>query len=120
MAAYGLYTHIRSNRRRSVALLIGLFLLVYLMTFAGALIAEAFLDGRASFDEIVARAFRDLIGSAPLVTIGTAIWLLIAYRFHQRMIDALTGGHEVTRREQPRLYNLLEISASRAAFRCRS
>ncbi len=41
MAAYGLYTHIRSNRRRSVALLIGLFLLVYLMTFAGALIAEA-------------------------------------------------------------------------------
>jgi heat shock protein HtpX len=108
MAAYGLYTHIRSNRRRSVALLIGLFLLVYLMTFAGALIAEAFLDGRASFDEIIARAFRDLIGSAPFVTIGTVIWLLIAYRFHQRMIDALTGGHEVTRRDQPRLYNLLE------------
>jgi heat shock protein HtpX len=108
MAAYGLYTHIRSNRRRSVALLIGLLLLVYLMTFAGALIAEAFLDDRASFDEIVARALRDLIGSAPFVTIGTAIWLLIAYRFHQRMIDALTGGHEVTRREQPRLYNLLE------------
>ncbi len=108
MAAYGLYTHIRSNRRRSVALLIGLFLLVYLMTFAGALIAEAFLDDRASFDEIVARAWVSLLGSAPFVTIGTVIWLLIAYRFHQRMIDALTGGHEVTRREQPRLYNLLE------------
>ena len=46
----------RSNRRRSVALLIGLFLLVYLMTFAGALIAEAFVDSRASFEEIVARA----------------------------------------------------------------
>ena len=24
------------------------------------------------------------------------------------MIDALTGGHEVTRQEQPRIYNLLE------------
>ena len=24
------------------------------------------------------------------------------------MIDAITGGHEVTRQEQPRLYNLLE------------
>ena len=35
--AYGLYTHIRANRRRSVALLIGLFFLVYLMVFAGAL-----------------------------------------------------------------------------------
>ena len=75
MAAYGLYTHIRSNRRRSVALLIGLFLLVYLMTFAGALIAEAFVDSRASFEEIVARAVQDLIWSAPFVTIGTAIWI---------------------------------------------
>jgi heat shock protein HtpX len=108
MAAYGLYTHIRSNRRRSVALLIGLFLLVYLMTFAGALIAEAFLDSRASFDTIVARATNDFFVSAPFVTIGAVIWILIAYRFHQSMIDALTGGHEVTRLEQPRLYNLLE------------
>jgi heat shock protein HtpX len=108
MAAYGLFTHIRSNRRRSVALLIGLFFLVFLMTFSGALIAEAFVDNRASFDEIIARAWRDLIGSAPFVAAGTAVWILIAYRFHQRMIDALTGGHEVTRAEQPRLYNLLE------------
>ncbi len=108
MAAYGLYTHIRSNRRRSVALLIGLFFLVYLMTFAGALMAEAFVDSRASFETIVARAWNDLLGSVPIVTIGTLIWIAIAYRFHQRMIDALTGGHEVTRREQPRLYNMLE------------
>ena len=41
MAAYGLYTHIQSNKRRSVALLIGLFILVYVMVFAGALLAEA-------------------------------------------------------------------------------
>ena len=40
-AAYGLYTHIRSNRRRSIALLAGLFFLVYLMVYAGALAAEA-------------------------------------------------------------------------------
>ena len=39
-AAYGLYTHIQSNRRRSIALLLGLFFLVYLMVYAGALLAE--------------------------------------------------------------------------------
>jgi heat shock protein HtpX len=33
---------------------------------------------------------------------------LIAYKFHQSMIDAVTGGREVTRQEEPRLYNLLE------------
>jgi heat shock protein HtpX len=42
------------------------------------------------------------------VTIGTLIWMWIAYKFHQSMIDALTGGHEITRQEQPRIYNLLE------------
>ena len=34
-AAYGLYTHIQSNKRRSIALLTGLFFLVYLMVYRG-------------------------------------------------------------------------------------
>ena len=42
MAAYGLYTHIQSNKRRSIALLIGLFFLVYVMVYAGALLGEVF------------------------------------------------------------------------------
>jgi heat shock protein HtpX len=29
MAAYGLYSHIQSNRRRSIALLVGLFFLIF-------------------------------------------------------------------------------------------
>ena len=45
-AAYGLYSHIQSNKRRSIALLLGLFFLVYLMVFAGALLAEGADAGR--------------------------------------------------------------------------
>jgi heat shock protein HtpX len=108
MAAYGLYSHIASNKRRSVLLLIGLFFLIYLMVFAGALIGEGFIMDHLPFEQIVARAWHDLIVAFPFATIGTAIWIAIAYRFHQTMIDALTGGREVTREEQPRLYNLLE------------
>ena len=37
-----------------------------------------------------------------------ALWIVIAYFFHQNMIDAVTGGEDVTRQQQPRLYNLLE------------
>ncbi|WP_239501656.1 hypothetical protein, partial [Stenotrophomonas maltophilia] len=44
----------------------------------------------------------------PFATIGAAAWIVIAYFFHQNIIDAVTGGHDVTRQEQPRLYNLLE------------
>ncbi len=42
MAAYGLYTHIASNKFRSMLLLAGLFLLIYVLVYAGALLAEVF------------------------------------------------------------------------------
>src|SRR5258707_9899900 len=105
--AFGLYTHIQSNRRRSIALLIGLFFLVYVLTYAGALVAEA-LGGDASLNYLIAAAGRDFIKIAPFVTIGTALWIVIAYKFHQSIIDMVTGGRDVTRTEEPRLYNLLE------------
>jgi heat shock protein HtpX len=105
--AYGLYTHIQANKRRSIALLIGLFFLVYVMLFAGALAAEAFM-GDASLNYLIARARQDFIVALPWATLGTVAWIFIAYKFHQSMIDAITGGREVTRREEPRLWNLLE------------
>jgi heat shock protein HtpX len=107
MAAYGLYTHIQSNRRRSIALLVGLFFLVYVLVYAGALAAAA-LSVRADLNTLLQLAWVDLVKAAPLATLGTAAWIAIAYYFHQSMIDALTGGREVTRSEMPRLYNLLE------------
>src|SRR6185312_214945 len=112
MAAYGLYTHIQSNKRRSIALLIGLFILVYVMVFAGALLAEA-LSTYSSYnapplDYLVQAAVFDFLKALPYATIGTLVWIAIAYKFHQSMIDAVTGAQPVTRREEPRLYNLLE------------
>jgi heat shock protein HtpX len=107
MAAYGLYSHIQSNKRRSIALLVGLFFLVYLLVYAGAVLGEA-LTVNAPLDVLMRRAVGDAVSAAPWATIGTIAWILIAYKFHQSMIDALTGGREVSRAEQPRLYNLLE------------
>jgi len=113
MAAYGLYSHIQSNRRRSIALLVGLFFLIYLMVYAGALAAEA-LSVDADSDVLMQLAWNDFLHATPWATVGTALWVAIAYYFHQNMIDALTGGREVTRAEQPRLYNILEnLSISR-------
>jgi heat shock protein HtpX len=107
MAAYGLYTHIRSNRERSVTLMIGLLLMVYVLVYAGALVAEA-LTREASLAWLLREAWYDFVKAAPFATIGALIWTAIAYFFHQKMIDAVTGGREVTRAEEPRLYNLLE------------
>jgi len=107
MAAYGLYSHIQSNRRRSIALLIGLFFLVYVLVYAGALVAAA-LSLDADLDTLMLIAWIDLLKAAPFSTVGTALWIVIAYFFHQTMIDAVTGGQEIQRRDNPRLYSILE------------
>jgi heat shock protein HtpX len=108
MAAYGLYTHIAANRTRSMLLLAGLFLLVYVIVYAGALLVEVFNYAGAPADYYLRAALRDLIWSLPYSSGAAALWIVIAYFFHQSIIDAVTGGTDVTRTEQPRLYNLLE------------
>jgi heat shock protein HtpX len=108
MAAYGLYTHIASNKLRSMLLLAGLFLLVYVLVFAGALIAEVVIDSGRTVAAYLTRAGHDLLVASPYATVAAIAWIVIAYFFHQSMIDAVTGGHDVTRQDEPRLYNLLE------------
>ena len=107
MAAYGLYSHIQSNRRRSIALLIGLFFLVYVLVYAGALLAAA-LSFDADLNMLLQIAWIDLLKAAPFATLGAAAWIVIAYYFHQTMIDAVTGGREIQRSDDPRLYTILE------------
>ena len=108
MAAYGLTTQIASNKLRSRVLLGCLFLLIYIFVFAGALLAEAYSRGGQPTGYYLRAAWVDLLHALPAATMAGGLWLLIAYRFNQSIIDAVTGGQDVSRKEQPRLYNLLE------------
>src|SRR4029077_17733656 len=98
MAAYGLYTHIASNKFRSMLLLAGLFLLIYVLVYAGALVAEVFLDSNRDVQFYLRAAWLDLYKAVPIATVAAALWIVIAYFFHQNIIDAVTGGHDVTRK----------------------
>jgi heat shock protein HtpX len=108
MAAYGLYTHIAANKTRSMILLAGLFVLVYVVVFAVALVIEVMNNGQGTVNYYLTAALYDVIRTLPFSTGAALLWIVIAYFFHQKMIDAITGGEAVTRQEQPRLYNLLE------------
>ena len=108
MAAYGLYTHIASNKFRSMLLLAGLFLLVYVIVYAGALVIEVLNNGDGTVDYYLKVALFDVIRTLPYSTGAALLWIVIAYFFHQKIIDAVTGGEDVTRQQEPRLYNLLE------------
>ena len=96
--AYGLYSHIQSNRRRSVVLLIGLFFLVYVLTFAGALVAEVVFGGDARLDFLINAALRRTISVDPEDI--TANYLLVrAYnglrsqaRMERRKLDTAPGS----------------------------
>ena len=94
-AAYGLYTHIQSNKRRSIALLLGLFFLVYLMVFAGALLAEG-LTQDASLDWLLRKAWLDLLWASPIATLVAAVWIvdcLLLQPVADRCRDRQPGGH---------------------------
>src|SRR5579862_5140499 len=108
MAAYGLYTHIQSNKFRSMLLLAGLFLLVYVIVYAGALIIEVVNNPGGPVDYYLRLGLSDVIRTLPFSTGAALLWIVIAYFFHQKIIDAVTGGEDVTRQQEPRLYNLLE------------
>jgi heat shock protein HtpX len=75
MAAYGLYTHIASNKFRSMLLLGGLFLLIYVLVYAGALVAEVFMHNGRPLDFYLKQACHDLITAFPYATIGAALWM---------------------------------------------
>jgi heat shock protein HtpX len=44
----------------------------------------------------------------PFAIAGAILWFGIAYAFYQNIIDAATGAKRVERKEEPKLYNLLE------------
>lgn len=113
LPAFGLYTHIRANRVRSRVLLAGLFVLVLVLAFGIALLVRGWTgavpagspDGVASY---LRGAWQDLAWLGPLAIMGAGIWVAIAFRINQRLIDRITGSEEATRESHPRLYELVE------------
>lgn len=107
-ASYGLYSHIRANRYRSGVLIAGLFVLVYLLVFAFVLAFNGVVMADEPIGFIVTETFEQFLYLLPWATLATLAWTLIGYSFHQRLIDVSTGAKDVTRDQEPRLYNLLE------------
>jgi heat shock protein HtpX len=106
VGAFGLRSWIWNNHWKSALLLAGFPVLLLLLCFAFALLLVA---GEAPS---VAQGLRDAAGVVPavlpFVLLATALWFGIAWLWHQRILDLLTGARPVTRAQEPRLWNLLE------------
>lgn len=110
LPAFGLYTHIQANRRRSAVLILGLFVLFYLMTFGVTLLVLAEGDdGARAFEDLVRQAASTtLYPAGPIVTILVGLWVWIALRFNEWLLNLTTGSDPLEREDDPDLYNLLE------------
>ena len=109
--AVGIKTFIWQNNTRSVILLAGFPVLLFVLLFAlnVLVVGSGFLPttGGTLIDDLDLAMYYS-VRSIPLAIIGSVIWFVIAYFGHQAMIDAMMGARPVSRNEQPELYNLLE------------
>ncbi len=110
MKYVGIYTQQASNNRKSLLLLIMfpciILALVYIFFFVMDMLAEG-SDGYANGGGIDA-VNDQFIQVLPWVVGGVSVWFVIAYFCNTAMIRQSTGAHEVTRKENPRLYNIVE------------
>ena len=102
MAGYiGIQTQIRRNNTRSVLLLIGFPLLILAAVYAFFYLTIPPENYNASVNEV-------FVGTIPGVLIAVAIWFVIAFFFHSKMISRASGSKPLERKENMRIYNLVE------------
>lgn len=106
-SAFGLYTHIRANRWRSAALLVGLFAQVEVIAFAITLTVHA-QDAAVPVAEIMARAAADQWIVAPIAGGVAVAWIAIAFCYNQSLINSVVRGDDAGGEDRPRLLRILE------------
>ncbi|MFZ5430807.1 MAG: M48 family metallopeptidase [Bacteroidota bacterium] len=99
MAYLGIQKQISRNNRNSVLLLIA---------FPALLLGMVYLFFLFTSGNVPSYASGRFVNTAPWVVAATAVWFLIAWKFNTSMINAATGARPLERRENKRVYNLVE------------
>ena len=96
MGSVGLQSSIWNNNLKSTLLLIG-FPLVILGLFLAIIAASG-----------SPAPMTDTVMISPFIFGGVGIWFLIAYASHQSMINSANGAEPLSRKDNPKIYNMLE------------
>ena len=101
MQFVGIQKQIRRNNFNSILLLITFPLILLAMVYALLWIA-------ASQDSEYTSVNQSFLTTVPVVLIATALWFLVAWLFHTTIIKKATGSRSLERKENKRVYNLVE------------
>lgn len=119
LATEGFATTIWKNQVKSVILLMGFPFLLLLMIFAFFFLIGVFLQMSTHVQvqdpaqaQDMAKAFhfamKGIANNGYWALVAAAVWFVIAWFFHTSMIRAACGSLPVTRKQMPKVYNLLE------------
>jgi len=100
MKYVGIKSQIRKNNINSVIMLIAFPVLLVAMVYVFVWFTSP--------DEYRGMAADTTAGIVPLVLAGTGIWFLIAWFSHTAIIQRATGSKPLERRENKRVFNLVE------------
>jgi heat shock protein HtpX len=99
MEYVGIQSQIRKNNFISLLLLIAFPLLVLAMVYTFLLLTE---------QDFQTDANQSFIQAIPYVLFGVGCWFVIAWLFNTSLIRLATGSHPLERKENKRVYNILE------------
>lgn len=114
MKYVGLHTQISRNNRYSILLLLAFPCIILCMVWVFLAILSYLSTG--TYDEYgnavntfdaptVNTTFMDIM---PWIVAGVALWFVIAYYANASMIQHAVGSRPLTRKENPRVYNIVE------------
>jgi heat shock protein HtpX len=112
MKYFGLQSQIRKNNTNSVLILLmfpvvffGLTWLFFLLTASG--VHRYVAPGQEQFN-MIAIVNSNFLRTVPWIAIGVAVWFAVAWFSHTALINNATGSRPLERKENKRIYNLVE------------
>lgn len=99
------------NNINSVILLVLFPLVLFGLVFAFFFIVNVYDQ------EMVTDPVSGFLSTIPWITLGVLVWFLVAYFSHTRMIQSATGSRSLERKENKRVYNLVENMAMAAGMK---
>ncbi|MGI6222509.1 MAG: M48 family metallopeptidase [Prevotella sp.] len=115
MEYVGMLTQIRRNNTKSVMLLVMFPVIILVMVWV--FIAIIFWLEGTGYDRYgnttihqldVVAVNAEFMNVMPWVVGGVAVWFAIAYFSNVQIINNAVSGHPITRKENPRIYNIVE------------
>lgn len=114
MRYVGMQTQIRRNNRLSVLLLLLFPVIILGMVWIFLALLNYFGNGYYNqYGELVHQLDMETVNyyfltTIPWVVLGVAVWFCIAYFSNAAMVRRATGARPLTRKENPRVYNIVE------------